>query len=234
MPTRPPISVRRPARSADPSAGPPTPVAHSPIPNIDPDAAEAVAFSMRGRAARLEGAAAAPAPPPSALSAAEPPRADPGAPHVATAQSASASDCPQPLTERQMNDSESAVLGLGLGADLVSVKLPPDIGRQLAAIADRRGSKRTLVAIEALSAPLRALADAHRAGGFPELPKVVSGTVRSSIAFALPPDLAADLDYVLRARRAVRAQVVTRLLAPAVGALYEAEVTGRRSPRGEE
>ncbi|MEO8715580.1 MAG: hypothetical protein ABI369_11250 [Acetobacteraceae bacterium] len=113
------------------------------------------------------------------------------------------------------------------GHGLVSIKLPPDVGRQLAAIADRRGSKRTFIAIEALSEPLRALAAAHRAGDYPELPKIVSGTVRSSIAFALPADLAADLEFVLKTRRAVRAQVVTRLLAPAVRALYDSEV-GRR------
>jgi hypothetical protein len=227
MSTRPPISVRRPTRSADPLAGSPIPVAHSAIPNIDPDAAEAVAFTMQGRAARIEGAAATPPP---ALSGIEPlGRPDPEAPRVAIAHAVGTSDRAQPLTERQTDESESAIRGSGLATDLVSVKLPPDIGRQLAAIADRRGSKRTLVAIEALSSPLRALAEAHRAGGFPELPKVMSGTVRSSIALALPPDLAADLDYVLRARRAVRAQVVTRLLTPAIRALYEAEVVGRHS-----
>ena len=47
-------------------------------------------------------------------------------------------------------------------------------------------------------------------------------------AFALPPDLAQDLDFVLAERRAVRAQVVTRLLVPAIEALFDREVARRR------
>jgi hypothetical protein len=227
MSTRPQISVRRPARPADSAAGTPTPIAHSPIPNIDPDDAEAVAFSMRGRLTPPEGSAAGPviAPP-------EPPAAERLHPHeerrkVTAARVSSDVDPPEPPTDVGRDEHPSTIGAPALGTDLVSVKLPPEVGRQLAAIADRRGSKRTLVAIEALSGPLRSLATAHRAGGFPELPKVVSGTVRSSIAFALPPDLSADLNFVLQARRAVRAQVVTRLLAPAIRALFEVEVTGR-------
>jgi hypothetical protein len=109
---------------------------------------------------------------------------------------------------------------------LISVKLPPEIGRRLAAVADRRGSKRTMVAIEVLTEPLRHLAAEHRAGRFPELPRIVSGTVRFSIAFALPPDLAADLEFVLHQRRAVRAQVITRLLVPAIERVYATEIGG--------
>ena len=109
---------------------------------------------------------------------------------------------------------------------LISVKLPPQSGRHLAAVADRRGSKRTMVAIEVLTEPLRQLAAEHRAGRFPELPRIISGTVRSSIAFALPPDLAADLEFVLQQRRAVRAQIVTRLLVPAIERIYAAEIGG--------
>jgi len=159
-------------------------------------------------------------------SAREPAYTDFDVPRTAPTRGADAGTPSQTPPARQIGEPEVAQVP-NADSELVSVKLPPDVGRQLAAIADRRGSKRTLVAIEALSEPLRILADAHRAGGFPELPKVVSGTVRSSIAFALPADLAADLEYVLRARRAVRAQVVTRLLAPAIRTLYEIEVTGR-------
>ena len=227
MSTRPPISVRRPARITDPATGTPMPIVHSPIPNIDPDAAEAVAFSMRGRVTRPEETARGSAPGRSEPTSAEPGRPEGERRRVEAAHSMNAGDPPPPPVAREMDQPEGGASESVLGTDLVSVKLPLDVGRQLAAIADRRGSKRTLVAIEALSGPLRALADAHRAGGFPELPKVVSGTVRSSIAFALPPDLSADLDYVLRARRAVRAQVVTRLLAPAIRTLYEVEVTRR-------
>jgi hypothetical protein len=85
-----------------------------------------------------------------------------------------------------------------------------------------------MVAIEAIEEPLQTVAAAHRAGRFPELPKVVSGTARASIAFSLPPHLAADLEFVVRQRRAVRAQVITRLLVPAINALYEREVVASR------
>jgi hypothetical protein len=227
MSTRPPISVRRPARPTDPAPSATMPIAHSPIPNIDPDAAEAVAFSMRGRLTAPEGDAAgrksaAPEPP-----AAELPHPDEGLRYPTPTQTTRDGDPSQLPAKLTGEEPDSAVREHALAADWISVKLPPEVGRQLAAIADRRGSKRTLVAIEALSEPLRSLAAAHRAGAFPELPKVVSGTVRSSIAFALPPNLSADLDYVLRVRRAVRAQVVTRLLAPAIGALFDLEVAGR-------
>lgn len=105
----------------------------------------------------------------------------------------------------------------------VSVKLPPDVSRKLSAIADRRGSKRTRVALEVLEQPLRSLAAQHRAGQFPNLPKVVSGSVRSSVAFTLPPGLASDLSHILAARRAVKAQVIVRLLVPAIEDLYARE-----------
>ena len=94
-------------------------------------------------------------------------------------------------------------------------------------MAYRRGSKRTHVAIEALTPPLRRLAAEHRAGRYPELPKVISGSVRTSVAFSLPADLAADLNYVLAIRRAVKAQVITRLLVPAIEEIYTAEFQGR-------
>jgi len=106
----------------------------------------------------------------------------------------------------------------------VSVKLPPEVSRKLSAIADRRGSKRTHVALEVLEQPLRDLAAQHRAGRFPELPKIVSGTVRASVAFVLPPELATDLGCILTARRAVKAQVIVRLLVPAIENLYVREI----------
>jgi hypothetical protein len=222
MSVRPPISVRRPARPADPADGAPTPVAQAPIPDIDPDAAATVAFSLRGRVSDTGPGGQRVVPP-------DPTAAGPLPAHAAERHTAGTAmtGTHEPHEAATAPDVAAADSGASaIGTELISVKLPPDAGRQLAAIADRRGSKRTLVAIEVLSGPLRALADAHRAGEFPELPKIISGTVRSSIAFALPPDLHADLDYVLRARRAVRAQVVTRLLVPAIRALYEAEVIG--------
>lgn len=216
MPPRPSIAVKRPPRTADAPDAAPTPIEPTAIPAIDPESIDALAFSMRGRtntasepAGRGAAVALAPTEPPLTETARNEPdtaggeRAARGLIHVSHAEPPA--------------DGE-------IGQGLISIKLPPEVGRQLAAIADRRGSKRTLIAIEALSEPLRALAAAHRAGDFPELPKIVSGTVRSSIAFALPPDLAADLELILKTRRAVRAQVVTRLLAPAVRDLYDSEV----------
>ncbi len=219
--------MRRPQRATDTPADPPVPVTHSPIPNIDLDAAEAVAFSRQGRATRPEGTPGGTASPTQGAYLPKPAHTDAAVPRTELAGAAGANSPSQAPPVREIGEPEITAGGTSAGSELVSVKLPPDVGRQLAAIADRRGSKRTLVAIEALSEPLRTLAAAHRAGGFPELPRVISGTVRSSIAFALPPDLAADLEYVLRARRAVRAQVVTRLLAPAIHDMYEVEVTGR-------
>ena len=108
-------------------------------------------------------------------------------------------------------------------AGYISIKLPPEVSRKLSAVADRRGSKRTHVALEVLEQPLRDFAAQHRAGNFPALPKVVSGSVRSSIAFVLPPDLAVDLAYVLATRRAVKAQVLVRMLVPAIEDLHARE-----------
>ena len=214
MPARPSIAVKRPNR-VQAAITAPTPIAQTAIPAIDPDSSDARAFSLRGRANpgsdEQEGRAVDWTHQPPPIITDRPPDLPPD-----TRRSTD-----HPSDQHDASYSEET-------PSLISIKLPPDVGRQLAAIADRRGSKRTLIAIEALSEPLRALAAAHRAGDFPELPKIVSGTVRSSIAFALPSDLASDLDFVLRTRRAVRAQVVTRLLTPAVRALYDSEV-GRRS-----
>jgi hypothetical protein len=230
MAAKPPISVRRPHRAnSDASPGIPVQISHAPVPDVDPNGPEAMAYAMRGRMSAAsperegEGVAAADAPvnplqmPPSVLTSFEKPLSQVGS---------EPSDLADPW------ESRLSVNLSGKAADedtpLISVKLPPEIGRRLAAVADRRGSKRTMVAIEVLSEPLRQLAAEHRAGRFPELPRIVSGTVRSSIAFALPPDLAADLEFVLHQRRAVRAQVVTRLLVPAIERLYAIEVGGRR------
>jgi hypothetical protein len=226
MAAKPPISVRRPTRPvAEPSHMPPVPIRQAPVPNVDPDGPEALAFAMRGRISTAspmpegEGAASS------------------SVPTKTVPLSTTISDLPQELpTETRPRplpttrpEEHSEYRGSQTLADeipLISVKLPPEIGRRLAAVADRRGSKRTIVAIEVLTEPLRHLAAEHRAGRFPELPRIVSGTVRSSIAFALPPDLAADLEFVLHQRRAVRAQVITRLLVPAIERVYATEIGG--------
>lgn len=228
MATRPPISVQRPQRHAPLQDAPPSPIAHSPLPAVNPDNPDALAYTLRGRQTQpsaagegegtpnsdLAGRVAPQAPPASYPTGAEG-LATPGGVLTSEPQSAGGAWSPDQLPSSEVT--------------LLSVKLPREVGRRLGAIADRRGSKRTMVAIEVIAEPLRAVAAAHRAGRFPELPKVVSGTARASIAFSLPPPLAADLEFVVKQRRAVRAQVITRLLVPAINALYAWEVvaTGR-------
>lgn len=225
MAAKPPISVRRPARpGTEFSPKPPVPISHSSVPNVDPDGPEALAFAMRGRISS-----------PSQIPEGEG-GSDPDLPTTTLPPSGPSPKSQEPPSEPKLGSILTARPDERLDyrrseapADeipLISVKLPPDSGRRLAAVADRRGSKRTIVAVEVLTEPLRQLAAEHRAGRFPELPRIISGTVRSSIAFALPPDLAADLEFVLRQRRAVRAQVVTRLLVPAIEQVYAAEIEG--------
>lgn len=110
----------------------------------------------------------------------------------------------------------------------VAVKLPTVSGRKLSEIADLRCSKRTRIAIEVLQGPLRDLARAHRAGEHPPLRRVSVGVSRSGVSLILPKDLADDLRYVVEIRRAVKAQILTRLLVPEIDALFMKEVLGRQ------
>jgi hypothetical protein len=225
MAAKPPISVRRPSRSAtETSQTPPVPISRASVPDVDPDGPEALAFAMRGRISSSsqipEGQGASDSSVPTAAM----PRSGPSPrPQELTPQTGLESVSTKSPDDRLGSRGSEAP---GYEVPLISVKLPPQSGRHLAAVADRRGSKRTMVAIEVLTEPLRQLAAEHRAGRFPELPRIISGTVRSSIAFALPPDLAADLEFVLQQRRAVRAQIVTRLLVPAIERVYAAEIGG--------
>jgi hypothetical protein len=229
--SKPQISVRRPARpQSDLSASAaPSPIAPAPVPAIDPDSPEAMAYAMRGRSAGS--AASIPERTPKAAEIA--PSPEPPQPPTRHERDKPEPDTPAvPELGRRNADSDTARSHRETGIsedDLrpLSIKLPPDVGRKLADVADRRGSKRTHVAIEALTPPLRRLAAEHRAGRYPELPKVISGSVRTSVAFSLPADLAADLNYVLAIRRAVKAQVITRLLVPAIEEIYTAEFQGR-------
>lgn len=193
MSAKPPISVRRPSRPDAGPSRPPSPIAPAAVPEINPDSADALAYSLRGRTAAT----------------------DPGAGGEKSGSRDGGAGHPDPGVGPEAGPGEEV--------GHVSVKLPPDVSRKLSAIADRRGSKRTRVALEVLAGPLHELAAQHRAGRFPDLPKVVSGSVRSSVAFALPPELAADLGYVLTARRAVKAQVIVRLLVPAIEDLHARE-----------
>lgn len=220
---KPPISVRRPIRpetgniSSETKARPIEPAA---IPDINPDSAEAIAFTMRGRSAGADDAALPPFESPGRAKDTLSARSDPAdLKNDAVTEPVVGPSSGQALLQ-QVNPTEPS---FEEDHRPIAIKLPPDTGRKLAAVADRRGSKRTHVAIEVLTEPLRRLAEEHRAGRFPELPNVVAGSVRTSISFNLPRDLAEDLEYVLAKRRAVRAQVVTRLLVPAINKIYASE-----------
>ena len=106
----------------------------------------------------------------------------------------------------------------------VAIKLPALSGRKLSEIADLRCSKRTRVALELLQRPLRELARDHRAGECPPLRRVSAGVSRSGVSLILPQALADDLRYVVETRGAVKAQVLARLLVPAIDALYVKEI----------
>jgi len=199
MSVKPPISVHRPSRPEAERPASPPPITYAAVPSIDPESADALAYTLRGRASAPDAGAAGNT------------VAYPAAPDT------------QQLGADTAPDGAKGAVDEEVG--YISVKLPPEVSRKLSAVADRRGSKRTHVALEVLAQPLRDLAAQHRAGRFPELPKVVSGSVRSSIAFVLPPELAADLGHVLAARRAVKAQVIVRLLVPAIEDVHARELT---------
>jgi hypothetical protein len=110
----------------------------------------------------------------------------------------------------------------------VAVKLPALSGRKLSEIADLRCSKRTRVALELLEPLLRDLARSHRGGACPLLQRVSAGIARSGVSLILPADLAEDLRHVVETRGAVKAQILARLLVPAIDALYISEVLGQR------
>src|SRR6185437_5169831 len=161
MAAKPPISVRRPTRPmGEPLRTAPVPISHAPMPNIDTDAPEAVAFAMRGRisssssglegegASRLNDPSQTVSPLGSSSNLPPEPQSEMGLGPRPTAR---------PVDNADQSDSEGSPDDI----PLISVKLPPEIGRRLAAVADRRGSKRTLVAIEVLSEPLRRLAAEH-------------------------------------------------------------------------
>jgi hypothetical protein len=110
----------------------------------------------------------------------------------------------------------------------VAVKLPAISGRKLSEIADLRCSKRTRVALELLERPLRDLARDHRMGSCPPLRRVSAGIARSGVSLVLPEDLSEELRYIVETRGAVKAQILARLLVPAIDALYIKEVMGHR------
>lgn len=195
---KPPLQFTRPTR---PQSHPEMPVLRpAPSPAIDLESREVQAFSLRGRVS-------VPAP------------ADDPAMKGASA-------APMAAPEFESTATDDAVL-----ADpwrYVAVKLPAVSGRKLSEIADLRCSKRTRVALELLERPLRDLARDHHTGACPPLRRVSAGIARSGVSLILPEDLAEDLRYVVETRGAVKAQILARLLVPAIDALYLKEIFGRR------
>jgi hypothetical protein len=198
---KPPLQFTRPSR---PEAR--NDVRPAPSPAIDLDSPEVQAFSLRGRVT---------VPPSVENMTDEEPRAI--AP-TARSRTPAAEGEPLPIAEPAVDDPWR----------YVAVKLPTVSGRKLSEIADLRCSKRTRIAIEVLQYPLRDLAGAHRAGKYPPLRRVSVGVSRSGVSLILPQDLADDLRYVVEIRRAVKAQILTRLLVPEIDALFLKEVLGRQ------
>ncbi len=195
---RPPLQFTRPAR---PPASSEAPVLRpAPAPAIDLESPEVQAFSLRGRVSvPLRGE--------------DPTFGDASAPSPAAPES-----------------EPTAMVG-ELPADpwrYVAVKLPAISGRKLSEIADLRCSKRTRVALELLERPLRDLARDHRMGSCPPLRRVSAGIARSGVSLVLPEDLAEELRYIVETRGAVKAQILARILVPAIDALYMREVVGHR------
>jgi len=175
------------------------PLRPAPSPEIDLDSPEVQTFSLRGRVSMGP--------------------TDPSRVLMPAAGSSSVA-----------NERESPFVGHGDMDDpwrYVAVKLPAVTGQKLSAIADLRCSKRTRVALEVLDHPLRELARNHRAGACPPLPRVSAGTARSGVSLVLPKDLAEALRYVVETRGAVKAQILSRLLVPAIDGLYIREVLRR-------
>jgi hypothetical protein len=195
---KPPLQFTRPPR---PQARPEAPALRpAPSPAIDLESPEVQAFSLRGRVS-----------------------------------------VPLPEEDRTLRDAsarspaapelETTAMSDELLADpwrYVAVKLPAISGRKLSEIADLRCSKRTRVALELLEHPLRDLARDHRMGSCPPLRRVSAGIARSGVSLVLPEDLAEDLRYIVETRGAVKAQILARLLVPAIDALYIQEVLGHR------
>ena len=191
---KPPLQFTRPVR---PQARPELPALRpAPSPAIDLESPEVQAFSLRGRVS-------VPAP---------------AEGRTVGDTSASPELAPEP---------EAAAIDDAVLTDpwrYVAVKLPAVSGHKLSEIADLRCSKRTRVALELLERPLRDLARDHRLGTCPPLRRVSAGVARSGVSLILPQGLAEDLHYIVEIRGAVKAQIIARLLVPAIDSLYIKEV----------
>lgn len=195
---KPPLQFARPTR---PEGRPEAPIVlPAPSPAIDLESPEVQAFSSRGRVSIPVGAE-----------------------DKAIMGTGGAPLAPPDLESMAITDAP-----LADPWRYVAVKLPAVSGRKLSEIADLRCSKRTRVALELLDRPLRELARDHRTGLCPPLRRVSAGIARSGVSLILPEDLAEELRYVVETRGAVKAQILTRLLVPAIDALYIKEVIGHR------
>ena len=192
--TKPPLQFTRPSRAQEASEG--SQLRPAPSPEVDLESPQVHAFSLRGRISM----------PPSQANRLH----EPTNPSITLANEAQ----PAPLEHGASDDSWR----------YVAIKLPAVSGRKLSEIADLRCSKRTRVALELLDRPLRELAANHRNGACPILPRISAGTARSGVSLVLPKDLAEELRYIVEIRGAVKAQILSRLLVPAIDALYIKEV----------
>jgi hypothetical protein len=199
---KPPLQFTRPARPEGRTEQ--RDMHPAPSPAIDLDSPEVQAFSLRGRVA-------------------VPPLIEDGAGEGARAMEPVAASASTPEPEPPLLDD----LIIEDPWRHVAIKLPAVSGRKLSEIADLRCSKRTRVALELLQNPLRDLARAHRSGEYPPLRRVSAGVSRSGVSLILPQDLADDLRHVVETRRAVKAQILARLLVPEIDALYIKEVLHR-------
>jgi hypothetical protein len=194
---KPPLQFTRPSRAQE--AAERSQLRPASSPKVDLESPQVHAFSLRGRIS---------VPPSQVDPLHEPPNA--------------------PIT--LANEAQPALLEHGASDDpwrYVAVKLPAVSGWKLSEIADLRCSKRTRVALELLDRPLRELAANHRTGTCPILSRVSAGTARSGVSLVLPKELAEELRYVVETRGAVKAQILSRLLVPAIDALYIKEVLSR-------
>jgi hypothetical protein len=194
---KPPLQFTRPSRTQE--AAERSQLRPAPSPEVDLESPQVHAFSLRGRIS------------------------------VPLSQADRLHE-PTDLPITLANEAQPALLEYSTPDDpwqYVAVKLPAVTGRKLSEIADLRCSKRTRVALELLDRPLRELAAHHRTGTCPILSRVSAGTARSGISLVLPKDLAEELRYVVETRGAVKAQILSRLLVPAIDALYIREILSR-------
>ena len=102
------------------------------------------------------------------------------------------------------------------------IKLPREASDKLDMIKDMRGGFKSTVALDILERELFALAKAHEADRLPVLPTVkAGGQDRKSLSILLTPELASSLDYIAKRRRAVKHQIILRVLIPGIDRAYD-------------